>query len=86
MILVILFALVLGVLRVYIGMTIEPETPTLVDLYKTVSHFFVAGLFVAWWYKAGCTDVTLKVRTSWILYTAVAISLLELIVAIVSRA
>lgn len=45
---VIIFAVVLGLLRVLIGITVEPEPITWVGAYKAVAHLFMGGLFVAW--------------------------------------
>lgn len=42
-------AVLLAVGRIYIGFTVEPESPSLVDLYKDLAHVFIGGLGVLWW-------------------------------------
>lgn len=47
---VIAAGLVLAVLRVVIGLLVEPVSPTWVDVYKDAAHLFMGGLAVAWLY------------------------------------
>jgi len=72
---VLLVATTLGLCRIYIAYTIEPETITNVDLFKTIAHLFVGGLFMSWWHT----------KESWKLWTLLGLSLLELSAFLVTR-
>ena len=73
--LTILVAVILAVLRIYIGATVEPPKMDLVDVYKDAAHLFIGGLFVAWWIR----------RQAWQMVVFVLLNVVEVAVAIWSR-
>lgn len=75
MLLLWIVALALAIVRVYLGMYVEPESFTWVNAYKDMAHVFIGGLLVAAWLK--------KNRTLWFLFWA--LNIVEVTVAIWSR-
>lgn len=51
MVKVLLFAAVLAVIRVWIGLNVQPESFEWVQAYKDVAHVFMGGLYVSWRYS-----------------------------------
>lgn len=85
---VLLLAIALGLGRIYIGYTVEPEHSTWVDFSKTAAHLLCGGLAVAWWYGRRMN------QDAWYIWFAVqpwqghvllALSVLEVVVAVLSR-
>ena len=72
---VLLFGAMLAIGRVWIGVSIPPESLTFVDLYKDVAHLFMGGLAVAWWFQ--------RERWQWNLFWA--LNVIEVAVAVLSR-
>lgn len=71
----IVIAAVIAAIRVYIGIAMEPEHISFVDVYKDTAHLFIGGLAVAWWIK----------RLPWQWYLFWLLNALEVAMAVFSR-
>ena len=84
---IILFSVLLGAIRIWMGFNVEPHSASLTGVYQSVSHLFIGGLCVSWWRDG--EDSSLKGFVSWIygwkMKTIVALCLLEIAVAVLSR-
>lgn len=74
-IIIITIALVLGLLRIWIGAKFAPEPFKWLNVYKDIAHIYIGGLIVAWYYE----------KELWQAYTAIGLTVLEVTVAIWSR-
>lgn len=63
------------VTRIWIGMTVEPESFHWVQAYKDAAHLFIGGLAVAWWFN--------RHRWQWRLFWL--LNAVEVAVAVLSR-
>lgn len=68
-------AVILGILRIYIGATSTPGTLLWVQIFKDVAHLFMGGLTVAAWNQ--------DKKWQWILFWSM--NTLEVTVAVISR-
>ena len=71
----ILFGMLLIVIRIWIGCTVEPEQFNWVAAFKDTAHLFMGGLAVAWWIQ--------KHPWQWKLFWV--LNLVEIAVAVLSR-
>jgi hypothetical protein len=69
------FALFLAAVRIWMGFNVPPDTFAWSQAYKDVAHLFMGGLFVAWRYA----------RRGWQIRLFVAMCVLEVAVAVLSR-
>ncbi len=68
-------AAILALTRVWVGLTVLPETPTATDVFKDVAHLFMGGLFMGWYLQ----------RQHWQWRIFWAMNVLEGAVAVLSR-
>lgn len=61
--------------RIFLGITVPPESATFSDFYKDAAHLFVGGLAVAAWIQ--------KQKWQWVLFWLLIV--VEVIVAVLSR-
>jgi len=71
----IIFGILFGIVRVVIGATVTPSSPTLVDVFKDAVHLYMGGLFVAWRFQ----------KTDWQKWLFWSLCALEVAVAALSR-
>ena len=72
---VVCLAVVLAIIRIWIGLTVEPDVFSWVAAYKDMAHIFMGGLGVAWWLE----------QKRWQSTLFVAMTALEVAVAGLSR-
>lgn len=74
--LTLIVGIVIGILRIVIGMNFPPQTPDLVSVYKDIAHLFMGGLAVALY----------RDRKEWQSNLFWGLCFLEVLAAILSRA
>jgi hypothetical protein len=72
---IVLAALVIALIRVWMGFNVVPEPANWANVYKDVAHLFVGGLFVGWYIQ----------RQAWQWRLFWALNVVEVAVAIASR-
>ena len=72
-------SVILGLLRLYIGSEIEPESPTWLDVYKDMAHVFIGGLGVLWWLFRK-DDPMYAVLFWWLCFLEVAVAILSRVI------
>jgi hypothetical protein len=55
---VVTIALILAVIRIWLGFTVEPDTFAWTQVYKDVAHLFMGGLFMSWWHDRTTRDIS----------------------------
>lgn len=79
------FAILLAVIRLWIGLNIPPESFQWVEAYKDVAHLFMGGLGVAWWMHLESEEAEFEPALNWQFWLFVALCIIEVAVAIFSR-
>ncbi len=81
-------ATVLALTRIYIGF--NPQSELFENLFKDTAHIFIGYIFTRWWFDRiynGCSGPYIKDRkeNSWLLWTGITLTVVEVLVAIGSR-